>query len=61
LLAATIMAVGVYIPFSPLASYLGMSSLPTVYFFWLAVTLLAYSELTQAIKVFYIRKLKMWL
>jgi Mg2+-importing ATPase len=61
LLTATIMAVGIYIPFSPLAGYLGMSSLPTVYFFWLAVTLLAYSALTQAIKVLYIRKFKMWL
>ena len=28
---------------------------------WLAVTLLAYSALTQAIKVLYIRKFKMWL
>jgi len=61
LLTATIMAVGIYIPFSPLAGYLGMSSLPTVYFFWLAVTLLAYSALTQAIKVLYIRKFKLWL
>ena len=53
------MAVDVYIPFSPLASYLGMSSLLTVYFFWLAVTLLAYSALAQSIKVLYIRRFKM--
>jgi hypothetical protein len=32
-----------------------------VYFIWLAVTLLAYSALTQAIKVLYIRKFRMWL
>jgi P-type Mg2+ transporter len=46
LLTATIMTAGIYIPFSPLASYLGMSSLPMVYFFWLAVTLLGYRALT---------------
>ncbi|HKQ92137.1 MAG TPA: hypothetical protein VJZ77_15860 [Blastocatellia bacterium] len=61
LLTTTIMAVGVYIPFSPLASYLGMPSLPTVYFFWMAVALLAYSALTQAINVLYIRKIEMCL
>jgi Mg2+-importing ATPase len=55
------MAVGVCIPFSPLAGSLGMSSLPTVYFFWLAGMLVAYSALTQTIKVLYVRKFRMWL
>ncbi len=61
LLTVAIMAVGICIPFSPLAGYLGMSPLPTAYFFWLAATLLVYSALTQAIKALYIRKFRMWL
>ncbi|MBO0862029.1 MAG: magnesium-translocating P-type ATPase [Chloracidobacterium sp.] len=61
LLTVTIMAVGVCIPFSPLAGYLWISSLPSVYFFWLVGMLLAYSALTQAIKVLYIRKFRRWL
>jgi Mg2+-importing ATPase len=61
LMTVAIMAVGICIPFSPLAGYLGMSPLPTAYFFWLAATLLVYSALTQAIKAICIRKFRAWL
>ena len=61
LLTAAVVAVGICIPFSPFARYLGMSPLPAAYFFWLAATLLVYSALTQAIKALYIRKFRMWL
>jgi Mg2+-importing ATPase len=61
LLTVAIMAVGICIPFSPLAGCLGMSPLPAAYFFWLAATLLVYSALTQVIKVICIRKFRAWL
>jgi P-type Mg2+ transporter len=61
LLTVAIMAVGICIPFSTLAGYLGMSPLPMAYFFWLAATLLVYSALTQAIKAICIRKFRVWL
>jgi Mg2+-importing ATPase len=61
LLTGTIMAVGIYLPFSPLASYLGMVALPKAYFFWVLLTLLSYAGLTQLIKVWYIKKFQKWL
>jgi Mg2+-importing ATPase len=61
LLTITIMAIGIYIPFSPLATYLGFVALPKVYFLWLVATLLSYCTLTQLIKVWYIRRFRHWL
>ncbi len=61
LLTAAIIATGVYVPFSPLAPYLGLRALPGVYFLWLMATLLAYCLLTQMIKVWYIGRFKKWL
>jgi Mg2+-importing ATPase len=61
LLTGTIMAAGIYLPFSPLASYLGLVALPKLYFFWLALTLLSYCALTQLIKVWYIKRFRRWL
>jgi Mg2+-importing ATPase len=61
LLTGAIMAAGIYIPFSPLASYLGLVSLPKAYFSWLALMLFSYCALTQVIKVWYIRKFGRWL
>jgi Mg2+-importing ATPase len=46
-----IMAVGACLPYSPLASSLGLVHLPGLYWPILLATLLAYSCLTQAIKV----------
>jgi Mg2+-importing ATPase len=61
LLTLTIMAAGIVIPFSPLASYLGLTALPASYFPWLVATLLCYCALTQLIKVWYIKKFRRWL
>jgi Mg2+-importing ATPase len=61
LLTASIMAVGIYVPFSPLASHIGMVPLPLSYFPWLAGTLLSYCVLTQLMKQFYIRRFGQWL
>ena len=51
-----IMAVGIYLPFSPIASSLGFMSLPAVYFLWLACLLTCYCVLTQFVKTWFIKK-----
>jgi Mg2+-importing ATPase len=61
LLTASIMAFGIYLPFSPLGEHLGMVPLPLSYFPWLAGILLSYCVLTQRVKTFYIRRFGQWL
>jgi Mg2+-importing ATPase len=51
-----VMAVGIFIPMSPLASYFKLQALPLTYFPWLGVVLLAYMGLTQAMKGWYARR-----
>src|SRR5664280_1559060 len=51
-----IMAVGAWLPFSPLAPTLGFVPLPPLYWLLLLVTLLCYVGLTQLIKVWLVRK-----
>ena len=58
---ATVMAIGVWLPFSPLASAIKLQSLPADYFIYLPLVLLAYCLFTQLVKVFYIRRFKSWL
>jgi Mg2+-importing ATPase len=52
----SIMAIGVWLPYSPVASSLGFTQLPLLYWPILIVTLLAYVILTQTIKVWLLRK-----
>jgi len=52
----SIMAVGVWLPYSPLASALGFTALPRLYWPILMLTLLSYMGLTQLIKVWLLRK-----
>jgi Mg2+-importing ATPase len=47
----SVMAFGIWLPYSPLASALGLTHLPGLYWPLLMLTLLAYMGLTQAIKV----------
>jgi Mg2+-importing ATPase len=61
LLTLTIMGVGIYIPFSPLAEGIGLVPLPWAYFPWLVATLLCYCVLTQLVKRWYVRKFGTWL
>ncbi len=56
LITATVMCVGMYLPFSPLASSLGFVPLPAVYFLWLAGILTCYCVLTQFVKTWFIKK-----
>ncbi|MDQ6192150.1 hypothetical protein M3O75_28685 [Klebsiella pneumoniae] len=51
-----VMAVGIALPFSPLASYLQLQALPLSYFPWLVAILAGYMVLTQAVKGFYSRR-----
>jgi Mg2+-importing ATPase len=50
------MALGVGLPYSPLASALGFTQLPWMYWPILLLTLLGYMGLTQIIKVWLLRK-----
>jgi Mg2+-importing ATPase len=56
LTTATVMAIGMYLPFSPIAKYLGFTPLPGLFWPLLLLTLLCYIVLTQVIKVWLIRK-----
>jgi Mg2+-importing ATPase len=61
LLTSAIMAIGCYIPFSPVASSIGMVHLPGGYWPFLIATVLSYCLLTQLLKQLYIRKFREWL
>ena len=51
-----IMALGIFLPMGPLASYFKMVPLPMEYFWALAAILLGYIVLTQAMKNFYTKR-----
>ena len=51
-----IIAFGIWLPYSPLASSLGFTHLPNLYWPILVVTMLAYVVLTQGIKVWLLRR-----
>ena len=55
-MTGVIMAIGIFLPMGPLASYFKLEALPPLYFVFLPVILLAYMGLTQAVKGLYIRK-----
>jgi P-type Mg2+ transporter len=52
----SIMALGAWLPYSPVASSLGLVHLPSLYWPILMVTLLSYMGLTQTIKFWLLRK-----
>jgi Mg2+-importing ATPase len=60
-LTSLIMAIGIFIPFSPLAFALKMQPLPMSYFPWLIAILVSYCLLTQFIKNWFIKKFNQWL
>jgi len=61
LLTGSIMALGIVLPFSPLAPSIGLQPVPASYFLWLIATLLCYCVLTQAVKYWFIHRFKIWL
>ncbi len=56
LMSVGMMAIGVAIPFSPVGRYLGFSALPPLYWPLLALTLVGYVVLTQAVKAWLLRR-----
>ncbi len=52
----TIMALGAWLPFSPMAAFLGLVPLPAVFFGWLALFALLYSVLTHVVKTWFYRR-----
>jgi len=56
LMTASIMCFGIWLPFSPFASALGLVALPMEYWSILVVMMIAYIFLTQSVKMYYIRK-----
>ncbi len=60
-LTIAIIVVGMLIPYSALGAKIGMVPLPSMYFAWLALTLVSYCVLTQLMKVIYIRRYGRWL
>ena len=60
-LTTAVMAIGIYIPFSPFATALKLQPLPTAYFPWLLGILLCYCLLTQVVKNWFIKKFRLWL
>jgi P-type Mg2+ transporter len=56
LTSLAIVAVGAFLPFSPLAGALGFVALPASYWLYLAGMLAAYVALTQVVKVWFIRR-----
>ncbi|MEX9778882.1 magnesium-translocating P-type ATPase [Providencia manganoxydans] len=56
-----IMALGLYIPFSPFGAMIGLQPLPIEYFPWLVLTLVSYCVVAQLMKQFYIKRFGTWL
>ncbi len=55
------MAIGIYVPFSPLGAAVGLQPLPLNYFLWLVGILKGYAVLTQFLKQLNIKKFHSWL
>lgn len=60
LMTGLVMALGIYLPFSPLGPMIGLQALPWSYFPWLAGTLLCYCIVAQVMKTIYIKRFKQW-
>jgi Mg2+-importing ATPase len=60
-LTTSIMAIGIYLPFSPLASAFKLQPMPFMFFPWLIAILLGYCILTQLVKSWFIKKFDQWL
>ena len=60
-LTTGIMAIGLFLPFSPFASAFKMQPLPLAFFPWLIGILFTYCLLTQLIKNWFIKKFHQWL
>ncbi|MEO6917603.1 MAG: magnesium-translocating P-type ATPase [Collimonas sp.] len=57
---AIAIAIGCYLPFSPLAESIGFVALDKSYFYWLVATMGGYMILAQTVKTIYIRRYGQW-
>ncbi len=55
-LSTVIIAIGIAIPFTPIGIYLGFTPLPSLYWPWLAISLLTYVVLTQSVKMWLLHR-----
>ena len=55
-----VIVLGIYVPFSPLGTMVGLEPLPLSYFPWLVATLFSYCCVAQLMKTLYIRRFKQW-
>jgi len=60
LMTGLVMALGLYLPFSPLGHAVGLVPLPWSYFPWLVATLFGYCIVAQSIKRIYMRRFGQW-
>ncbi|AOE87668.1 magnesium-translocating P-type ATPase [Pseudomonas sp. TCU-HL1] len=60
LMTGLVMALGIYVPFSPLGAMVGLQPLPWEYFPWLVGTLLCYCVTAQTMKTLYLRRFGQW-
>ena len=51
-----VMAIGVWLPYSPFAASLGMEPLPAIYWVWITGFLVTYSLLTHTVKRWFLRR-----
>jgi len=51
-----VMAIGCWLPFSPLANFIGLVPLPPVFFLWIAGFLVIYCVLTHTVKMWFMRR-----
>jgi Mg2+-importing ATPase len=56
MITMVVMAAAMAIPYTPIASALGFTPLPLVYFAWLSAILLGYCLLAQLVKTWYVRR-----
>lgn len=61
IMTSLIMIIGIYLPFSPFAATFKFTPLPLSYFPILLAILLGYCLLTQVVKMWFIKKFKLWL
>ena len=55
----TIIAIGIWLPFSPFAHRIGLTALPGTFFLWLALFALTYCVLTHLVKTWFYRRFGM--
>jgi Mg2+-importing ATPase len=56
LTTVSIMLIGIWLPYSPFAKYLGLTSLPATYWLWMILFLILYSVITHKVKVWFLKR-----